>query len=64
MTQAQRNTQDELRLTTAALRQAAGSLVDAVFEGADRGELEVVRHVCERILAARGARRGEGEVAA
>lgn len=57
MAQAQTKTeQAHLRVTDAALRQAVGGLIDAVLTQPTRGELEVLRHVCQRTLEARAER--------
>ena len=45
-----------IRLTDAGLRKLVGGLIDAVLVGVTRGEMEVLRHVLERLLAARAER--------
>jgi len=49
-------TTETVRLTEAGLRKAVDALRDELMERPTRGELEVLRLVYERILAARYAR--------
>ena len=49
-------TTNTIRLTEAALRRAVDALRDEIMTRPVRGELEVLRHVYERILAARAVR--------
>ena len=45
-----------IRLTDAGLRKLVGGLLDAALDGVTRGELKILRHVLERLLAARAER--------